>query len=370
MKCKIETLTPCHIGSEGKLIKDIDFVASNGRIGVISPEKIYALLGDGGIDMWCNAIERRESIWDVIKTQKPNACLEDICSRTMDTYGSICNELGEQMASNGVPYIPGSSIKGAIVSAIVGECSQDIELPSTIRKKNNIIAEQVLVKPTKRNGKVVYNPQNSNLRFLRIGDAYFNGAMTTAIQCISLNLRMRGSIIDNKATMLVECIDMDCETTFDLQLLTDYHTKCGNVVPPLPKALRSEVDLFNAINHHTCRLLEAEKEFWYKQKDLEYYHIDTDREQEALNNYIKYIDAVLDHCKCCTQGKAAVLRIGYGSGWNFMTGGWLNEDNKRWDDIVDIARPKIKDSYSQYDFPKTRRIGYSPFGFVKISRLG
>lgn len=370
MKCKIETLTPCHIGSGGRLIKDIDFVTNDGRIGIVSPEKIYTLLGDGGIDMWCNAIERRDSIWDVIKTRQPNACLEDACSRTMDTYGAICNELGEQVASNGVPYIPGSSIKGAIVSAIVGECRQDIKLPSNIRNKNNNIAEQLLVKPTEKKGKIVYDPTNSNLRFLRVGDAYFDGAATIAIQSISLNLRERESIIDDKATMLVECIDKDCETTFDLQLLSDYHAKCGNEVPPLLKALQSESHLFHTMNSHTRRLLDEEKAFWREQKDRKYYHIDTDREQEELDDYIDYVDAVIDHCKCCANGKEAILRIGYGSGWKFMTGGWFEKDNGRWDDIVDITRPKNEEKYYQYDFPKTRRIGYSPFGFVKISRLG
>ena len=387
MKCKIETLTPCHIGSGVKLIKDIDFVKSNDHVGILSSERVYALLGDGGVDKWCNAIERGESVWSVIKTQHHDARIEDACSRTMVAYGSVCKELSVQLSSNGVPYIPGSSIKGAIVSAIVGACREKVKLPSKakdLKSVHNIVAEQVLVKPTeKKDGKIVYDPKNSNLRFLRVGDAYFDGVDTVAIESYSLNLREKGSIVDKEKAMFVECIDMNCSATFDLQLRTDLHQVCGNSVLPLPEVLRSEQSLIAAINSHTLRLLEEELRFWEEQKSRSYYHVDSLEEQDELDDYICSIKDVIEHCKKCKEGEEAILRIGYGSGWNFTTGGWIDCDDEEWKKVLRYARPEptkrgnsetflvpSESRYAQYDFPKTRRVGYAPpFGFVKISRL-
>lgn len=403
MKCKIETLTPCHIGSGIKLVKDIDFVSNGQLIGVISTTELYKLLGDEGIDDLCAAIQSNESIWGVIQRYNSQLNIEtmfsrplaqdgdaqwskaSLFSRTIKIQGVSCRELSEHIASNGVPYIPGSSIKGAIVSAIVGACREKVKLPSKakdLKSVHNIVAEQVLVKPTeKKDGKIVYDPKNSNLRFLRVGDAYFDGADSVAIESYSLNLRERQPLIDKSANMLVESIDKGCEATFDLQLRADLHQVCGDSVLPLPDALHSEENLFAAINSQTLRLLEEELLFWEEQKGRDYYHLN-ENDRVAIESYLKSIQNILNECARC-RGYEAVLRIGYGSGWNFTTGGWIDRDDDMWDKVLSLARPeptKRGDSeasevssesrYAQYDFPKTRRVGYvRPFGFVKISRL-
>lgn len=378
MKCKIEIVTPCHIGAgDNKLIKDINFVVDGDRVGVVSPEKIYSLLGDEGIDKWCNAIDRKESIWKVVKTQNANARLEDICDRVMECCGAVCTELGEQIASNGTPYIPGSSIKGAIVSAIVGECRDRITLPTDFDKSN--IIEQLLVKPVEKRGQITYNPQNSLLRFLRVSDAYFDNVDTVAMESYGLNLREDKSIVDKKARMLVECIDSDSEATVTIQRRADLYNESRSVVPPLPQVLSSEAAMLTAINDHTRRLLEAEKKFWCEQKKRDYYHVDTNDEQEELDCYLNTIDAIIDHCDCCTSGKSAIMRVGYGSGWRFMTGGYVDNEGlvKKIAHKIRTKRERTADNryvyvdhYQQYDFPKTRRIAdYTPLGFVKISRI-
>lgn len=405
MKCNIETLTPCHIGSGIKLVKDIDFVSNGQLIGVISTTALYKLLGDEGIDDLCEAIQSNVSIWGVIQKYNSQLNIEtmfsrplaqdgdakwpkaSLFSRTIKIQGASCRELSEHIASNGVLYIPGSSIKGAIVSAIVGACRENVKLPSEakdLKSAHNIVAEQVLVKPTeKKDGKIVYDPKNSNLRFLRVGDAYFDGADSVAIESYSLNLREQQPLIDKSAHMLVESIDKGCEATFDLQLRADLHQVCGDRVLPLPDALQSEENLFAAINSQTLRLLEEELRFWEEQKGRSYYHVDNHEEQGELDDYICSIKDVIEHCKKCKEGEEAILRIGYGSGWNFTTGGWIDRDDDMWDKVLSLARPeptKRGDSeaseepsescYAQYDFPKTRRVGYvRPFGFVKISRL-
>lgn len=374
MKCKLTTLTPCHIGSGNILIKDLDFVVdgkgNNRTIGVISSEKIYKVLGEQGIDKWCQAIDRRESIWSVVKTMNPNERLENICSRVAPLNGAVCTELRAQIASNGVFYIPGSSIKGAIVSAIVGECRSDISLPNDLPK--GAVAEQVLVRPTPNHrGEIKYDPKNSNLRFLRVGDAYFKNADIAVVECYGLNIREREPIIDKSTLALVECINYEEETTVDIQLLTKLQSICSDAVPPLPHALQSEANLLDAVNAHTKRLLCEELSFWREQENRDYYHIDTDEEQEELEYYLGEIKSTLSECNRCQSGSEAIIRVGYGSGWRFMTGGWIDGDDGALNKVASIVRPHKGGAYQQYDFPKTRRVGLgTPFGFIKITKIG
>lgn len=370
MKCKIEIITPCHIGSGVKLTENIDFLVHNERIGIISPEKVCSIIGEKGIYSWCDALERGEDTWTFIQTQMPNAKLEDICSKVMKLHGSRCNELAPQIATCGVSYIPGSSIKGAIVSAIVGENSEKISLPDNIKKKNNIVAEQLLVKPTEKRGKTVFNPTNSNLRFLRVGDAHFEGTTTVAIESYGLNLREQKSIIDKDVRMLVECIE-EGQAVFEVRIARELHDKCGSTVLPLPEAMTSDEKLLRAINRHTQRLLEEELQFWEEQKERDYYHIDEDKEQKKLDSYLEQIGRLKRNAEVYESGREALLRVGYGSGWRFMTGGWIDKECNMWNYVATTVRQDWKfHNYDKYDFPKTRRIGSDcrPFGFVKISR--
>lgn len=382
MKCKLETLTPCHIGSGNTLLKNLDFVVAgkgdNEMLGVISAEKIYEVLGEQGVDKWCQAIERNErneSVWRVVETQNPNAKLSDICSKvaplSRNENSPICQELREHIASNGVLYIPGSSIKGAIVSAIVGESRDELSLPANIRNKNNNVAEQVLVKPTvNKKGETRYDPKNSNLRFLRVSDAYFDNADIAVAECYGLNLRERDSLIDNKARMLVECINAEQQATVDIQVKTELQEKCSSAVPTLPKAMQSETNLLEAVNSHTKRLLSEELRFWKEQENRDYYQIYTDEEQEELEYYLGYIRYALSESNCCKSGSEAIIRVGYGSGWRFMTGSWIDESRDEWDNIAAIVRGDRDGRYQQYDFPKTRRVGLgTPFGFIKITKI-
>ena len=73
------------------------------------------------------------------------------------------------------------------------------------------------------------------------------------------------------------------------------------------------------------------------------------------------------------------MRVGYGSGWRFMTGGYVDNEGlvKKIAHKIRTKRERTEDNryvyvdhYQQYDFPKTRRIAdYTPLGFVKISRI-
>lgn len=375
IKCRLTTLTPCHVGSGRTLNRGMDFVtegSKNGRLGIIEPRKIYDIVGDNGIGMWCNAIERHANIYKEISKSHKNIGLSDVCSRTMDFYGDKeITELQEQLFSGGQPCLPGSSIKGSIVTAILTSMGNE--------KLNDAVnARNVIDKCFSLNN----NPQTSVLRFLRVGDACFD-VPTIAFGCNILNIRDNCNIlnirddsdklIDTKGASLSECIYTDETAQFTIDLMdtgSEYFKDVRGSVATLPEAMQSIEKLMLFITNHTKRLLKQEIKFW------------EDREYPERKAHIACINEQIKACNSAlaTNGKSAVLRLGYGSGYSFITGDWYRErvgaNSKLWKDTLryKIRRDK-DDEHGAYPYIKTRRVFYEdpgddPYmlllGFAKI----
>lgn len=119
--CNLETLSPIHIGSGRFLVKNNEFICVDGEIAVIDDSKVLDIIGEENIGQWLSVIDKGESIWNLIKTRKPNISLKEIAKRNYIHYADKTegNNLKEQLIDgSGNPYIPGSSIKGAIRSAV------------------------------------------------------------------------------------------------------------------------------------------------------------------------------------------------------------------------------------------------------------
>lgn len=366
-KCRLKTLTPCHTGSGNILLNNQDFIVDGYQIGIIEPRKIFNIVGEQGIDLWCRAINDNENIYTHLRRMNDKIRLKDFCRRTMSLYGETSNvaELREQLRSGKTACIPGSSLKGAIVTALMSSKSYDTdELLANIRPANNRIVDRVFSSAPQ------YDPKNSELRFLRVGDACFDQVPTCAFHCVSLNIRSgRSPLLDEKVHQLVECIYAEDTVEFTIDLpdsSSRYFQDITAYGPKIPHALTSPRALLRCINDHTKSLLEEELDFWQDYDNME------------LDNYLPQIEEMMDECNACTDGRSAIMRVGYGCGWNFITGAWSrrcteNDDPDRWQDILELARKDRKRRYDEYPFIKTRRIFYDgpkepimPFGFVKI----
>ncbi|NLA93843.1 MAG: type III-A CRISPR-associated RAMP protein Csm5, partial [Bacteroidales bacterium] len=126
-KIIIETLSPIHIGSGDLLQNNTDFVVSkHGKesyIYVTEEAKILELIGSEHIDNWLLSIEKKESTVDLVKRYAPKSSPADYSQRQISSYAADikANETLKEAIHNGqgLPYIPGSSIKGAIRTAIL-----------------------------------------------------------------------------------------------------------------------------------------------------------------------------------------------------------------------------------------------------------
>lgn len=365
--CKLSALTPCHVGSGNTLFRNQEFVTDGEVLGVVDPHKVYDIFGEKGIDAWCRAIENQEDIYIKLRRVRPDVRLQTICSRIIPLYGDYGQvmELREQLRSKGTACVPGSSIKGSIVTAVLASNPKDPRLLlDHLRPLNNRVVDRFFAKPEK------YDPKSSALRFLRVGDVCFDQLLTCAVHCLSLNIRSnRSSLVDGKMRQFVECVYANDPATCEIDLInlqSGYFRDVASSVKSIPKELISIGELFRCLTAHTRSLLKEELDFWQ------------DYDADELNDYLPQIEKLISECDSCKDGRSAVLRVGYGSGWNFMTGAWSRrrtecQDPDQWGNILALIRKDRMRRYQQYSFIKTRRVSYNmqggpilPLGFMKI----
>ena len=373
-KVKIETLTPVHIGSGNMLYKGMDYVLRDGNAYLLDNNKLLDVIGVDKIDAWVAAIERGENISDFISRIGKNTHPREYSRRTANCYVVNCGTIKENIHDGrGLAYIPGSSIKGAIRTAVLAAevKGKERELGEKIDFRGGRYASQacnkvenhLFSKPAPAGSKGITESNTSCMRFLQIGDAFFESGCESVLNAINLNIReSKDSLVDSGKPQAIETLDAGAETVFELRLKTDAMPLKSGVVQPLPPSMKSMEALFATINNHTISLLKEEVEYWR----------DISKEKTGADSYIEFIEDILGEAEDVQCGKECVLRIGHASGWRFTTGAWTEKldcfDNR----IVPMARPNNSE-YTQYDFPKSRRVyeiednEVDILGFVKLT---
>lgn len=369
---RIQTLTPIHIGSGEFLRNNADFVEykENGLsyIGVIDPKRVLDLIGEEHMDKWLLSIERMENIQNFISYINRDALPTDYILRKLVNKVAFIKD-GDTLKmcihdGLGKPYIPGSSIKGAIRTAVLAT------LPKTAMALNNIVK-------VKYNGKKDVSaksveaevfgsdPTSDFFRFVKVGDAYFECGCEFVDRLINLNIReSTRDLIDKGKAQLVEAINVGQSSNFMMKVdKTDYDNakerwSGSKPLGILPKEMENIASLFGMVNVHTAKLLEDEIKYWKGKTGY-----------SGASRYIENLNKILHEVKQCKSGKECVLRIGHTSGWRFMTGAWPENLKNFKSDIVPASRYNNEFKYKQFDFPKSRRMDENSgvWGFVKLS---
>jgi len=365
---QITTITPVHVGSGRFLLRNTEYVFSSNKIGVIDEKKVLDHIGEEKIGSWVASIEKGEGLVTFLKGFGNVPTLQKISGRTItlncdNTEAKSISSLKEHIHNGaGLPYLPGSSIKGAIRSAVFNQY---------IRKNKNNISSNEITPSGKVTASILEksifgrDPNHDVFRFLRVGDAYFEENSTDAIILENLNLKKdRGeetAVFDNSKWQLVEAIGSGKSTTFKLKFDIegmDINRK-NEEINNFPESFPDVGKLFALINHNTGELLKGEKEFWEEYPD------------DEASSYCEKLEEILIKVENCTNNQC-IMRMAHGSGWSFITGAWAKNPDivsvDLYPKIVDAARPKNREYYSQYPFPKSRRISSNidlP-GFVQL----
>ena len=374
-KVKIQTLTPIHIGSGEFLRNNSDFVeykhGGNSYISIIDPKKLLEIIGLEHINDWVAMIERNGNTKEYVSRMGKNATPDRYALRILNNFANSLKpwETLKECIHDGLgkPYIPGSSIKGAIRTAVLTTIAeQQSNLENFIKNyKGDVSAKQIEARLFGD------NPNSDVFRFIKVGDAYFDSGSELSTRVINLNIRQKENLIDPSKPQLVEAIGVENETEFQIKVDKSYYEWAKNHWPLDDKnvkpigAFPAQLDdiscLFSLINEHSRKLVDDEISYWKEVVANGF---------SGAEDYIENMEQIMDEISSCQKGTECVLRIGHASGWRFITGAWAEKLQNFERDIIPASRPR-NHIYKEYDFPKSRRLDEDGdiFGFVKLSIL-
>ncbi len=384
---KLTTLTPVHIGSGTTYNRNIDFVQEGGRIGIVDANKVAALIGSDkeAIDQWVSAIDKGTPLMDFLRINrgKKEVNIDNISERVclvLESSASV-STLKEQVRSafEGA-YFPGSSLKGAIRTAIFNR----LIIRDTYQAKNHSVYREerkdkqtqkvygVDYKGVKLEKKYLGNDANHDImRLLRVGDAHFGE--TICLLAKTLNEVSDGHEIKNNLTQLVECVPANAETICQFSIPDDLIRQIKlprfqEIADKMRNLSQVEtwIKVFELINAHTK--LQIQKEITrYENANL----------PNQAAQFLPFFEELKEQFGLLSD-KECIVRVGFGTGYLSMTGGWALE---QWKHIPNFNYQKElenlgkavrkKGGYENMALPKSRKIGYEgvPLGFIKISLL-
>jgi CRISPR-associated protein Csm5 len=355
MNIKLQTLTPVHIGDGSELQGNFEYLyfRDEGKIAVIDAEKVLGILGEDNMAHWIDCIDNNKPLLPVIQQRKVGLKAEDVAERVIPLSIGTEKPIRTQVYGGNNPLLPGSSLKGALRTAVWAEWIMNN--PKTMQDNRNLKnykggwSDEFVAKTVFGN-----DPNHDIFRLLQVGDASF--LETEAYETNVINKYGDDWRLKSQLTQFVEAIPQGKTTTVRLnynellkkQAKGDYFNR---------NASRIELStLFPLVNKHVSRLLQEEITYWN----------DKQGNPQALGDYVEQMERVFNIAQSCAANEC-VIRVGWGSGYRSMTGDWhaamTDDDYYR---LVKSMRPKHPEDLI---FPKTTRFVRNgvPLGFLKMS---
>jgi len=378
----LTTLTPLHIGSGKEYAGNFEFLyfKEAGKIVIVDDVKVLQIIGKEHIDEWVKVIDQKKNLYDFLKSYRHDLAVEDVAQYVMDAPTNLptSSQSIKQFMQDGVGkhYIAGSSLKGAIRTALLTYLIK--QEPAFVAQKKNLGVENRNSFNFKDSEIVKHylgiDPNHDILRLLQVGDFYPTQA-SAETQCLKsgiMNLFNNGWNYKREQYGFVECLPAKTKNQGTIHINEN-----------LKKAIETKVRegkernfltqhfqhltlpaLFKIINDHTLELIESEIVFW-----------EDEDKNEDIEDYLTILEDMKEIAKNITD-KTCIMRVGAGSGWDFMTGGWAKAKDKNGeymleDEIWDTMKRSLRYKKSYSDdviFPKTRKLSNNqPLGFVKLN---
>ncbi len=343
----ITTLSPLHIGTGNRLLRDYDFVVHGGKTWVIDQgalaEMLYDAGGSGFADM-AKGVKARDLLHDT--DYDPASPIFRYVMHGEPRAKTSGSEIQEQIKDAwDRPYIPGSSLKGALRTALafVGWAQRGMKFePSQLTDRRPKFAAlpmecRVLNKDGISPGRA---PNHDLLRALQVSDSAANEQQR-------LNLSNVQVFTGDKPASPVELETIPSETVFTAQLVLDGFLRR----PEYARTLGWEDDqltwlsrIAKVVNLWTENRIGAEHKRWGRLSDM-----------GMLRSFYKDLSRKL---KTCNGSHEFILQLGWGGGWDSKTfGAVLTENNDAFKQVADGYKLKRKGQYRPGEvFPKSRRL--------------
>ena len=337
----MKTLTSVHVGSGNALYEGQDFVIDKSDyVHVIDVNKMGNLIDPRFVDTWVSMINDGQAIGDIMQRFAPGVPLDQYSKYRIENFATNVRprEAMKEVIRDGrgIPYIPGSAIKGAIRTAILATLAA--ESADAIKTYNYKTFEEQSFGGS---------PNASVFRFLQVGDAFLEGNMSviaTRMGCLNIR-KSYDDLHDGKINQLMEVVRESESASFEMKLDTSRYLQVKEryqELTNLAPCMSTLPALFKTINAHTEKLVKEEIDFW------------TGIDKDGADQYVDNLKEILSATASCSEGKSCVLRIGAGAGWRFTTGAWTEPFSFFEEKVVTQSRRQAN-KYLEYPFPKTRR---------------
>ncbi len=319
----IKTLSPVHIGAgtEKNWQRAADFVHTNGHIYILDQRKVWLGLDDRQQKQYVDWLGNGKFA-EVERMIVDSLDLGNISTNIFEYGGKLQSREIKTVMRNGLneAYIPGSSIKGAMVSALFNFIYTGVK-PQFY---NDQTAKELLGTFDRALG-----------RFLR---PYDSSEMATEVNDVDLYnlyqkaMRWEGRFKEDFRIVL-ESFKENTEGSMRLSLATglaDFIQKQRGTVA-LPTYYKNTFgekpleNIFKIINNYTRTHAQRELAYFNQYND----HEDIDLVVEQLEELIKDIDKIGE--------QSCILRLSFGSGFHGITGDWRFKDH-----TSTIAQPDNK----------------------------
>lgn len=342
MRYQLHFITPVYIGSGLKLDK-MDYVVRGGRVLVINQRR---LADHGGIDPdeLSDAMEARTFDIGAFLNRK------GIDPTGVTAYSIACSRSpqGEILAclkdGLGNPYIPGSSIKGALRTMILWE---RIKTDSSMREEARAKVLSAIERAGPRNagawaGQPLErlflgrdpikgnHPNYDHLRALKVSDSPVISKERLRLFEVEVK-NLKNEKLETKMTLWVEAFEPGVKT--DISFDIDKFLKREDVKSKLGLKLDDLMDLEKISRSYYSDYIKGEIDYFssYSRPDMA--------------NFYKKLLALSE------KKGGMLLRAGWGSGWHGMT------VSRLFPDLV----PEIREAFhlgrqNVPEFPKTRRL--------------
>nr|WP_320012213.1 type III-A CRISPR-associated RAMP protein Csm5 [uncultured Desulfobulbus sp.] len=363
-QCELTTLTPVHIGSGDKYLRNFDFLYQNNKVSIFDRRKLFSLIEQGGVKLitsYTLAIEN-----DTLEQwfTENHIKIQDILVHTFIAKKPPKDISIQQRDGQGNPYIPGSSLKGAIRTAVLAKLSLEDERKTVdaylqnLKKRRKIdpkIADQDITQ--KFLGR---DAKQSFMRSLTVGDFRFP-LSSVGVQQVWLGRLTGEEEFKNKfpvSPISIEQLKREekvlGQVSFDDFLGMEATEGKGSSYFNFPHML-SLSWLLEAMREKTVKTIASELEFL------------KDKSGNTIKGLQNFYHQLRTSCEQLATDEA-VVQLGWGSGWRGMTGQLLEPE-----DLTTELRKQLKlaPNYMEFPFPKSRRSTEihnqtMPMGWVKL----
>lgn len=377
MKYDVKILTPVNIGS-GEELTGFEYVLDQNTFCKIDMNKLFMTPGfdtdnfvekSGNRNFSMEAFNKQAALNNVLyKASISNSVKKSLQKSLSSGYGTI----REHIKTRGYPYIPGSSLKGAIRTALADYIlGSDQAIQFLVKKKfynlggNRKYADKDIMK-------ILFgeDPNHDLLRGLQVSDTYKVEDNALGVYIVNVlsttspyhhgwkQFPKRNVSIDRASDLFTECLKpgaiLSGELVLDKWL---YSEKVSEVL-----GFKEKVD-------HVEKLPRAirERSREYITKELEFYR--QYNQPKTLDDLIQWYNDLLDELNSW-PGNSFPLQLGWGAGWRAMTVSVYMENQR-------LTR-SVKKSYRLGnrripEYPKTRRLCVEdnnpvyPMGWVQVT---